>query len=165
MSKGEQDTCGMSLIVKTIVLWLQGIMLVFAGYVVLSGHLTPGGGFAGGVIVACVFILRVLSHGKEAGNQRLGRSRAAFLAGIGTLVFLGAALTGLLARNVFLKNLSSNSGHAHSGLLGASFILVCEIAIAMIVGASLFLVFSVLSGMRVKIRLDGEECDAESGSA
>jgi multicomponent Na+:H+ antiporter subunit B len=163
MKDGGDAGCGMSVIVKTVAKWLQGLMLLFAAYVVLSGHLTPGGGFAGGVIIACVFILMTLSHGEKGEAAWAGRRRTAVQSSVGALVFLGAAVAGLILRNVFLKNLSAHSGHG-SELMGAPFILICELGIAMVVGASLFLVFSVLAGMRVKPGGDGGG-GPEAGSA
>ena len=52
MSKEPQ---GMSLIVKTITRLTVGLILLFGIYIVLHGHLSPGGGFAGGVIIALSF--------------------------------------------------------------------------------------------------------------
>ncbi len=48
---------GMSMIVKTVTRWLKGPILLFGIYIVLYGHITPGGGFGGGVIIASAFIL------------------------------------------------------------------------------------------------------------
>ena len=56
---------GMTLIVKTITRLVLGFIIVFGASVVLYGHITPGGGFAGGVILACGFILLVLAFGKK----------------------------------------------------------------------------------------------------
>lgn len=37
------------------------IILLFGIYVILNGHITPGGGFQGGAVLAGVFIIRYLS--------------------------------------------------------------------------------------------------------
>ena len=49
----RDDTKGMTSIVKTVVRFTMGIIIIFGAYIVIYGHLTPGGGFAGGVILAC----------------------------------------------------------------------------------------------------------------
>jgi len=54
---------GMSLIVKTVTRILWPILLLFAFYVSIIGHITPGGGFQGGVVLAIVSVLSVLSYG------------------------------------------------------------------------------------------------------
>jgi len=48
MSKEHEK--GMSLIVKTITRLTVGLILLYGIYIVLHGHVSPGGGFAGGVI-------------------------------------------------------------------------------------------------------------------
>ncbi len=57
----------MSMIVKTVARWLKGPILLFGIYIVLYGHITPGGGFGGGVIIACAFILITLALGEKNG--------------------------------------------------------------------------------------------------
>lgn len=64
MSK-EHDK-GMSLIVKVITRLTVGLILLFGIYIVLHGHVSPGGGFAGGVIIALSFIHLMLAYGKDA---------------------------------------------------------------------------------------------------
>ena len=46
---------GMTLIVKTISRIIVWMVFLYGAYIILHGHLTPGGGFAGGVIVALGF--------------------------------------------------------------------------------------------------------------
>lgn len=70
---------GMTIIVKKITQLIAGMIFVFGMYIVLHGHLSPGGGFAGGALMAGAFILLVLSNGsayltilrKEKGSARL----------------------------------------------------------------------------------------------
>ena len=52
---------GMTIIVKTVSSWVKVLIIVFGIYIVLFGHLTPGGGFAGGVILASSYILLMLA--------------------------------------------------------------------------------------------------------
>jgi multisubunit Na+/H+ antiporter MnhB subunit len=55
---------GMTLIVKAITRFVGVMVMLFGVYIVLHGHLTPGGGFAGGVILASGMILLTLAFGK-----------------------------------------------------------------------------------------------------
>ena len=43
---------GMTVIVKTIASWVKVLIFLFGLYIIIFGHLTPGGGFSGGVILA-----------------------------------------------------------------------------------------------------------------
>ena len=56
---------GMTLIVKTITRLVLGFIVILSASTILYGHITPGGGFAGGVMIACGFILLVLAFGKN----------------------------------------------------------------------------------------------------
>jgi multisubunit Na+/H+ antiporter MnhB subunit len=62
---------GMSLIVKTIGGWVKVLIFLFGVYIVIFGHLTPGGGFAGGVILASCYILLMLAFGKEQAEKNM----------------------------------------------------------------------------------------------
>ena len=45
---------------------LVPFMWLFAGYVLVHGHESPGGGLKAGVILAASFILNRLVHGSDA---------------------------------------------------------------------------------------------------
>jgi len=57
---------GMSTIVKKVTQLMAGLIFMYGIYIILHGHLTPGGGFAGGAIVAGAFILLILAFGSSA---------------------------------------------------------------------------------------------------
>ncbi|MFC1650437.1 MnhB domain-containing protein [Candidatus Latescibacterota bacterium] len=63
---------GMTLIVKTISRLVLGFIIVFSACVILCGHISPGGGFAGGVMLASGFVLLVLAFGKKKVLDILG---------------------------------------------------------------------------------------------
>lgn len=56
----------MSIIIKKSTQVLMGVILLYGMYIILHGHLSPGGGFAGGVIIAGGFILLILAFGSNA---------------------------------------------------------------------------------------------------
>ena len=62
---------GMTIIVKTISSWVKVLIVVFGVYIILFGHLTPGGGFAGGVILASSYILIMLAFGRKTAEENL----------------------------------------------------------------------------------------------
>lgn len=147
---------GMSVIVKTVTRWLKGFILLYGIYIVLYGHLTPGGGFAGGVIVACAFILIELAEGARGAEKVLRRTVAAELDSVGALVFLGVAVAGMMAAGVFFKNFVATPECARFSLFSAGVIPTCNIGIGLKVGASLFLVFAMLSALHVAIHKNGQ---------
>lgn len=50
-----------SKIISTTLNLIYPFLLLFGFYVVLNGHLSPGGGFQGGAILAAAFIIRYLT--------------------------------------------------------------------------------------------------------
>ncbi len=76
------------MIVKTVCGWLKGFILLYGIHVILYGHLTPGGGFAGGVIAAAAFVLILLAEGEQAALQCFSRKAASTWDSVGVLVFL-----------------------------------------------------------------------------
>jgi multisubunit Na+/H+ antiporter MnhB subunit len=136
---------GLTLIVKTITDFVIGFIVVFGAYITLYGHLTPGGGFAGGVIVACGFILLMIAHGKEVAYSRLGEPVTHILDSAGALAFLAIGWIGVVGGYFFI-NIFGRGRLFH--LLSSGMILPCNIAIAFKVSSSLFLVFATLATFR-----------------
>jgi multisubunit Na+/H+ antiporter MnhB subunit len=151
---------GMTPIVKTITGWVKGFILVFGIYLVLYGHLTPGGGFAGGVIIAMVFVLLTLAYGKEEPLKRFRIGVAAELDSVGALMFLVIALLGIaggLGGTFFTNFIAKANPGRPFALLSSGTIPLFNIAIALKVGSSLFLVFILLVTTRIIYREPGEK--------
>ena len=92
---------GMSVIVKTVTRWVKVFIFLYGIYITITGHLTPGGGFAGGVIIACSYMLLTLAYGKDFAFKRLGSRTASGLDSLGALLFLTVALFGLGFGGIF----------------------------------------------------------------
>ena len=138
---GNKET-GMTLIVKTITRLTVGLILLYGIYIVLHGHLSPGGGFAGGVIIALSFIHLMLAFGKDIALKKLSQAAASVLESLGALMFLSIALLGFLGGYVFF-NFFLHKGRPFE-LFSAGIIPLCNIAISLKVGAGLFAIFAVL---------------------
>jgi multicomponent Na+:H+ antiporter subunit B len=133
-----KNNAGMTLIVKTITRLTVGLILIYGIYIVLQGHLSPGGGFAGGVIIALSFVQLMLAFGKVAVLKKLSRKKCIFLAGLAALVFLLLALRG------FLGSPTPDYKEGYFKLFSAGLIPFCDIAISILVGAGLFVIFLAL---------------------
>ena len=149
---------GMSLIVKTITRWVQVFIFLYGVYIVITGHLGPGGGFAGGVIIACSYILLTLAYGKEFALKRLSSRAAHHLDSSGALLFLVVALFGLGSGGIFFANfLQARYPGVAFQLLSSGTIPISNIAIGLKVFASLFLIFVILSVLRIVVAADGTQ--------
>lgn len=150
---------GMTPIVKTVSGWVKGFIMVFGIYIVAFGHLTPGGGFAGGVIIAMVYVLLTLAFGKEAALRRMRMGVAAELDSVGALMFLIIALLGVSAGfggRFFANYIHRLAPGTQFSLFSAGTIPLYNIAIALKVATSLFLLFILLVLLRV-VHGPGEE--------
>jgi len=148
MSPIKNNSQGMSVIVKTVAKFVVPPIVLFGIYMVLHGHLTPGGGFPGGVIIASSFILLTLAFGREVAFQKLKRSTASLLESIGGLIFLSLALLGIGFGGWFFLNFLPKGEPLR--ILSAGFIPLANIAIGIKVGGGIFAVFLVLIMFRVK---------------
>ena len=87
---------GMTTIVKTISSWVKVLIFLFGIYIILFGHLTPGGGFAGGVILASSYVLLMLAFGRKFAEKNLSLGLTSKLDCAGALLFISIALWGLI---------------------------------------------------------------------
>jgi multisubunit Na+/H+ antiporter MnhB subunit len=133
---------GMSPIVKTIVRFAMGIIILFGAYIVLYGHLTPGGGFSGGVMLACAFIILTLAFGKDLALKKMGDTAASILDNSGALAFIVIGILGFTGGFFFLNFISHGKLFQ---LFSAGIIPLCNIAVGLKVTSSLFAVFIALS--------------------
>lgn len=132
----------MTSIVKTIVRFTMGIIIIFGAYIVLYGHLTPGGGFAGGVILACGYIVLTLAFGKDLALNKMSDKAASIMDNTGALAFLAIGMLGFTGGYFFLNFM--NKGRLFE-LFSAGMIPLCNIAIGIKVMSSLFAIFIALA--------------------
>lgn len=137
----DNPKTGMSLIVKTITRLTVGLILLFGIYIVLHGHLSPGGGFAGGVIIALSFVHLMLAFGKEAVTSKISKNLASNLESIGALMFLSVALIGFFGGSFFLNILKKGDPFR---LFSAGTIPLSNLAISLKVGVGLLAIFLAL---------------------
>lgn len=141
---------GMSLIVRSITTVIIGFIFIYGIYIILHGHLTPGGGFAGGVIVAGALILRILAFGSEPADEKKSENRASMFESIGALLFIGIAVAGLVFAGTFFLNFVPKGTPLN--LLSAGIIPYCNIAIGIKVGAGLFSIFLALAAVKYVVK-------------
>jgi multicomponent Na+:H+ antiporter subunit B len=60
--KEENMKDSSSLITSRIIKLLYPFILIFGLYIILNGHMTPGGGFQGGAVLAAVFIAHYMAE-------------------------------------------------------------------------------------------------------
>ncbi|KXB07421.1 hypothetical protein AKJ52_00285 [candidate division MSBL1 archaeon SCGC-AAA382C18] len=93
---------GMTLIVKTVIRLLFPILLLFGSYVIVHGHITPGGGFPGGVIIATAVAMLVLGFGYGESKEAVGEIHTETLESLGALMLIVLGIIGIIIVGNFL---------------------------------------------------------------
>ena len=138
----EDDTPPTSGALRVVGAVLVGPVLVLGGYVVTHGHLTPGGGFQGGVILAAALLL-VYAAGQLVALERVRPiDLVEAVEATGALAFALVALGGLIFSGALLANFLATGTLGE--LLSAGTIPVLSVATGIEVTAALTLILSEL---------------------
>ena len=134
---------GMSTIVKKVSQLMAGLIFMYGIYIILHGHLTPGGGFAGGAIIAGAFILLILAFGSTALNLKKEVAGSSNTESLAILLVVVLALMGLaFGTRVFFNNFLPPGGAGE--LISAGFIPLYNLFIGIEVGGAILTIFLAL---------------------
>lgn len=139
-----------SAVVATTTRLLQPWLWLFALYVLLHGHDSPGGGFQAGVILAAAVILEALAYGDHSPRYRVVRQRAVPLAALGVLLYAATGMAGLLGGN-FLDYSRLPLQADAAALRRWTGILLVELGVCLGVMGSLVVIFDRLAPGRAVV--------------
>lgn len=132
-----------SLILRVAARFLVPLLLLFSLFMLLRGHNLPGGGFVGGLVAACAFVLYALAAGVEEARSML-RVEPHTLLGVGLACAYGAGMLALLRGRPFLTGLWMDLHLPMLGDLHLGSTLIFDIGVMfVVVGTVLLMVFSV----------------------
>ena len=100
----------MTKIVRTTADVFYPFCLVFGLYVVIHGHLTPGGGFQGGAVMATGAALLLVAHAYEDITGRIRKGAMKVLEALGLMMFIFAGFSGILFDRPFMGNWMAFTG-------------------------------------------------------
>jgi multisubunit Na+/H+ antiporter MnhB subunit len=131
---------GMTLIVKKTTQLLVGMIFIYGMYVVVHGHLTPGGGFAGGVVIAGSLILITLAYGGDFLKLVKEESETTIVENLATIMVILIAAGGFLfGTKIFFNNFLPKG--VVGNLISAGVLPLYNIFIGTEVAASIFIIF------------------------
>ena len=134
---------GMSLIVKKVAQLMTGFIFLYGIYIMVHGHLTPGGGFAGGAILAGAYILQILAFGRDPLHLKKKETGASLSESIAILLVLMMAVAGFfIGAKVFFNNYLPAGKIGE--LISAGVIPLYNIFIGIEVAAALLTIFLAL---------------------
>ena len=129
--KVEETPQAASHVLQTGCRFLFPLILIFGAYIFVHGHLTPGGGFQGGVIVASGFLLAYLG----CADMKVRSKALSVTESVAGSVFVMAGLIGLALGGDFLVNFLP-TGTVNT-LFSAGVIPIIYVAIGFKVGSEL----------------------------
>jgi energy-converting hydrogenase B subunit I len=93
----------MTVVIRTLTRALLPLLLVFGAYIVSYGHLTPGGGFQGGMIIVGAVMSFYLAYGYNS-VRRFHEEDLDIAEHIGALSYILVGLIGVFVGLSFLNN-------------------------------------------------------------
>ncbi len=134
------------IIIRTLARILVPFIQLYALYVIMHGHYSPGGGFQGGVILGASMVLLLITHGYGETKVRFSERGAVIFSSIGLLIYSGIGTLCLVFFGNFLDYgklstlLQVVPAHARSlGILGV------ELGVGFAVMAVMFSIFFDIS--------------------
>ncbi|MEX1117945.1 MAG: Na+/H+ antiporter subunit B [Terrimicrobiaceae bacterium] len=120
---------------------LSGLLIVFSVFLLLRGHNLPGGGFAGGLVASCAFVLQALTFGVASAKKLLVFDPRTLIA-VGLIVALISGLPALFEGLPFMTGLWDKTPLPIVGKLGTP--LLFDLGVYIVVGGiSCLIVFSL----------------------
>ncbi|MCU0472591.1 MAG: hypothetical protein MUC93_04385 [Bacteroidales bacterium] len=131
---------GMTLIVKKTTQLIAGMIFMYGIYIIVHGHLTPGGGFAGGVIIAGSLILVTLAYGGDFLKLVKEEAGTTIVESISILMVIMIATAGFLfGIHIFFSNFLPKG--VVGQLISAGVLPLYNIFVGTEVAASIFIIF------------------------
>lgn len=128
----EEEYCPPSEILQTATRLLVPVIFMFGAYVFINGHLTPGGGFQGGAIIASGFVLLLLAKP----NRKINHQLISVIESISGVAFVVIGILGIALAGGFLDNSIIGLG-TFGTLLSAGAIPIIYIFVGLKVGSEL----------------------------
>ncbi len=120
-----------SLIVRVTSKIMYPMIILLGAYVFVHGHLTPGGGFQGGAIIATGVLLMFMSYRSFETNHKI----LTWIESLAGIMFVSIGFTGLIVDHSFLQNFLAIG--TPNELLSGGIIPIIYIAIGFKVGSEL----------------------------
>lgn len=94
----SRESQGPSEILRTAARFLAPVLLLFGAYIFVHGHLTPGGGFQGGVVVTAAVVLSIFG----APERRIGHRVMTVIESLSGLSYVAIGILGIVLAVGFL---------------------------------------------------------------
>jgi multicomponent Na+:H+ antiporter subunit B len=133
------------IIVKTITRIIVPFSLVYGIFIILHGHVSPGGGFSGGTLIGTSLILYTLVFGVKKAKKKFSHRVSEFAESGGILLYILVGIVGIVVAGSFLTNIDAGFPIGEPGkILSAGMIPVLMIGIGIKVASTFITLFHTL---------------------
>jgi energy-converting hydrogenase B subunit I len=160
----DDSLTGFTPIIKVLAMPMSIILMVLGILVILGGHITPGGGFQGGSLIAGAFILTIVAHGVKNCPLKFSHKFLEVLETAGALTFMLFGIVGMVISGYYLLNIHDLFGisifPSPVGLENSGIIPYLNTAVGLKVLAGLSTITFLLAGEKIirKNISDDEKC-------
>ncbi len=132
-------------IVKTITRIIIPFIQLYGIFIILHGHVSPGGGFSGGALIGTSLILLTLVFGIDKAKRKIPHNVSEIIESGGMMVFVAIGIVGLALGGNFLANIETGFPLGEPGtILSAGMIPLLMIAIGIKVASTMNSLFHLL---------------------
>ena len=85
--------------------------IVYMFYIILHGHLSPGGGFQGGILAVALVVMVYFGHGYETTRRLLSPRLLTGLEGFALVIYVTLAMLGVAFGVQFCQNIAYLNGN------------------------------------------------------
>ena len=125
------------------------ILLTLGLYIIIHGHLSPGGGFQGGVLIAGAIAIIYIGYGIKGVNKGIAANTFKVAEDIGALGFIILAFIGLIGSGVFFGNILEKGTPGELFSSGSIFLMNFAVGFKVFAGIS-FLILIMITNLKNK---------------
>ncbi|MCD5414658.1 MAG: MnhB domain-containing protein [Clostridiales bacterium] len=133
------------LIVRKVTKWIVPFIQVYGIFIVLHGHISPGGGFSGGAVLGSSIILITLSLGLEKASGILSHRTSSLLESGSIIWYVLIGFAGIVTGNNFLTNRGAGFHMGEVGdIISSGTIPLITVAIGIKVASTVITLFHII---------------------
>ena len=133
------------IIVRSITRIVIPFIQLYGIYIILHGHISPGGGFSGGALIGSSLILYTLVFGVQKAKKKFSHRMSEISESGGLLLYLFVGVLGIMFAGSFLTNKEAGFPLGEFGsLFSGGVIPILMIGIGVKVASTMITLFHVL---------------------
>jgi len=135
----------LDVIVKTITRIIVPFTLLYGIFIILHGHVSPGGGFSGGTLIGTSLILYTLVFGVAKSKKKFSHRMSEIAESGGILLYILIGIVGIIFAGSFLSNIDAGFSIGIPGsLFSAGMIPILMVGIGIKVASTFITLFHTL---------------------